>query len=111
MSPPWMTIARSYLGVRETPGPANNPTIMGWAKRLGAKVLGIAYADDSSVPWCGLFVSEVMTEAGFKPPPIAVRAKAWATWGDAGPSGVGAVLVFQRPGGGHVGLCNGETLT
>lgn len=106
-----MTIARSYLGVRETPGPANNPTIMGWAKKLGAKVLGIAYTDDSATAWCGLFCAEVMTEAGFKPPPIAVRAKSWATWGDPGPAGVGAILVFQRPGGGHVGLCAAETLT
>lgn len=104
-----MTIARAYVGVRETAGPANSPTIMGWAKRLGAKVLGILYTDDSAIPWCGLFCAEVMTEAGIKPPPIAVRAKSWATWGDPGPAGVGAVLVFQRPGGGHVGLYAGET--
>lgn len=109
MSPPWMTIARANLGVREAPGPANSPTIMAWAKRLGAKVLGILYTDDSATPWCGLFCAEVMTEAGFKPPPIAVRAKSWASWGDSGPAGEGAVLVFQRPGGGHVGLYAGET--
>lgn len=107
--PPWMPRAVAKLGIRETPGPANNPTIMGWAKGLGVKILGIVYADDSAVPWCGLFVAEVMSEAGFRPPPIAVRAKAWATWGTEVAPCEGAVLVFQRPGGGHVGFYAGET--
>lgn len=107
-SPDWVAKARAKIGIRETPGPANNPTIMGWAQRLGAKVLGISYADDSNTPWCGLFMAEVMTEAGFQPPPIAVRASAWSTWGTACEPCEGAVLVFQRPGGGHVGLYVGE---
>ena len=101
--PPWMAMAARWLGTREVPGPANSPTIMGWAKRLGAKVLGIAYGADS-VPWCGRFVAQVITEAGFKPPPISVRARAWATWGEACEPVVGAVLVFERAGGGHVGF-------
>ena len=111
VSPPWMDAARAKIGIRETPGPANNPTIMGWGKRLGARVLGISYADDSATPWCGLFVAEVMAEAGIPAPPIAVRAKAWATWGEATDPCEGAVLVFQRPGGGHVGLYAGEDAT
>lgn len=111
MTPPWMPLARAKLGIRETPGPANNPTIMGWAKRLGVKALGILYGDDSATPWCGLFVAEVMSEAGFKPPPIAVRASSWAKWGEPSEACDGAVLVFQRPGGGHVAFYAGETAT
>ena len=68
----------------------------------------MVYGADS-IPWCGLFVAQCMTEAGIKPPPIAVRAKAWATWGDPCPPQRGAVLVFQRDGGGHVGFYSGET--
>ncbi len=111
MTPAWMDMAVAKLGIRETPGPANNPTIMGWAKRLGVKVLGIVYNDDTTIPWCGLFVAEVMSEAGYLPPPIAVRAKAWATWGDEVQPCEGAVLVFQRQGGGHVGFMAGQTAT
>lgn len=107
MTPPWMPLARAKIGVRETPGPGNSPVIMRWAQGLGSKVLGIAYGADS-VPWCGLFVAQVMTEAGHKPPPISVRAKAWATWGDPSPPVEGAVLVFEREGGGHVGFYAGE---
>jgi uncharacterized protein (TIGR02594 family) len=108
--PAWLLAARAKLGTREAPGTANNPTIMGWAKRLGTKVLGIAYNADS-VPWCGVFVATCLAEDGLPAAPIAVRAKAWATWGqNIRPERIapGAVLVFERPGGGHVGFYVGE---
>ncbi|MCU6454361.1 TIGR02594 family protein [Sphingomonas sp. A2-49] len=108
--PAWLLAARAKLGTREAAGAANNPTILGWAARLGAKVLGMVYNADS-VPWCGLFVAACVTEAGLTPPSIAVRAKSWATWGQnlrADRLSPGAILVFERPGGGHVGLYVGE---
>jgi uncharacterized protein (TIGR02594 family) len=105
--PKWLALATTLIGVREVPGGANNPVIMGWGNRLGARVLGIAYGADS-VPWCGLFMAWCIVEAGLKPPPIAIRAKAWAGWGtDAGMTAtrppLGAIAVFGRAGGGHVG--------
>lgn len=108
--PAWMDAARAKIGVREVAGSGNSSIIMGWAKRVGGAVLGMAYGADS-IPWCGLFVAECMVEAGLKPPSIAVRAKAWATWGDECDLQKGAVLVFQRDGGGHVGFYAGETAT
>ncbi len=108
--PAWLSAARAKLGTREAPGPANSPTIMGWAKKLGTKVLGMVYNADS-VPWCGLFVAACLAEEGIAAAPIAVRAKAWATWGAnlaADRLAPGAVLVFERPGGGHVGFYVGE---
>ncbi|WP_334656719.1 TIGR02594 family protein [Sphingomonas panaciterrae] len=111
--PAWLLAARAKLGTREAAGSANNPTIMGWAKKLGIKVLGIAYNADS-VPWCGVFCAVCIAEDGITPPPIAVRAKAWATWGlNIRPERIapGAVLVFERPGGGHVGFYVGEDAT
>ncbi len=108
--PAWMTAARAKIGVREAAGPSNSPTIMAWAKRLGGAVLGMAYGADS-IPWCGLFVAQCVSEAGLKPPGIAVRAKAWATWGEACQPQKGAVLVFAREVGGHVGFYAGETTT
>lgn len=112
-TPPWLAAARALNGTREAAGAANNPTILGWAKRLGTKVLGMVYNADS-VPWCGLFVAHCMHEAGIAPAPIAVRAKAWASWGARlRPERLapGAVLVFERPGGGHVGFYVGEDAT
>ncbi len=77
---------------------------------MGAKVLGVTVKDDAT-PWCGTFVAHCMTSAGLTAPPIAVRASSWSTWGSnlrADRLALGAVLVFQRPGGGHVGLYVGE---
>lgn len=111
--PAWLVAARAKLGTREAAGAANNGTILGWAKRLGTKALGMLYNADS-VPWCGLFVAICVREAGLDPAPIAVRAKSWATWGaNLGPSVLspGAVLVFNRDGGGHVGFYVGEDST
>lgn len=103
----WMTEARSLIGTRELPGAANNPVIMNWANRLGARVLGIAYGGDH-VPWCGSFAAWCVHQAGMTPPKIAIRAKQWATWGlplpTKGHPPLGAVAVFSRNGGGHVGF-------
>jgi uncharacterized protein (TIGR02594 family) len=106
--PRWLTYAKTLIGVREIVGPKHSPTIMGWIKALGAKVLGINVTDDET-PWCGTFVAHVMQTMAIKPPAVAVRASSWATWGRAlvGPR-PGCVLVFTRTGGGHVGLYVGE---
>jgi hypothetical protein len=74
--PAWLRHGRSLLGTREAAGAANSATIMGWAKKLGIKVLGMVYNADS-VPWCGLFVATCLAEDGVPAAPIAVRAKAW----------------------------------
>ena len=107
--PLWLQVARAHIGVKEVPGPKSNPTILGWARKVGRKT-GIAYTDDS-IPWCGLFMAYVMQAAGFTPPDIAVRAKAWATWGQPCEPQLGAVLVFGRKGGGHVCWYLGENKT
>jgi uncharacterized protein (TIGR02594 family) len=107
----WMPHAKSLIGIREVPGSGNNLTIMGWGKKLGAKILGIPYTADS-LPWCGLYVAYVMDYCGFVPPPIAVRASEWGKWGrkllNPRP---GCILVFTRKGGGHVGFYVGEDAT
>lgn len=108
--PRHLTIARSLIGVREVPGAGNSATIMGWIRRLGIGALGVVVNADS-VPWCGTFVAYCVKEAGLKPAPIAVRAKAWAAWEAniaADRLAPGAILVFDRQGGGHVGFYVGE---
>ncbi len=47
--PPWLAHARTLIGTREIPGSKHSPVIMGWIRKLGAKVLGIAVKDDETV--------------------------------------------------------------
>ena len=101
--PLWLAHARTKIGVTEIKGSHHNPTIIGWANLLGAKILGVAVKDDET-PWCGLFVAMCMHVVGIVPPKIAIRAKSWAAWGTDVKPCAGAVLVFGRDGGGHVGF-------
>ena len=108
IEPKWLTIAKSYQGVREIAGPRHHPTIMGWLRRLGS------WIKDDETPWCGTFVAAVMQEAGLPFPREFPRAKAWADYGaNLRPSHLapGAILVFSRNGGGHVGYYVGEDAT
>lgn len=97
------------IGVRETPGAGNNSAILGWADECG---LGNIYKADST-PWCGLFVAVCLKRAGR--PILAnwenLRARSWANWGvpvNPERAALGDILVFSRPGGGHVGFYVGE---
>jgi uncharacterized protein (TIGR02594 family) len=91
-------------GTLETPGWRDNPTILSWAKETGVS----GYSADS-VPWCGLFMAVVAHRAGKDVPSKPLWALNWARWGqDSGQPELGDVLVFVRPGGGHVGLYVGE---
>lgn len=106
-SPKWFEIATKLLGTKERVGVDSNPVILEWAKSLNGWVSSF-YKDDS-IPWCGLFVAHCLSEAGFNGPRNPLRALAWADWGVPTAPVEGAVLVFRRPGGGHVGFYVGET--
>ena len=100
--------AKAQLGVSEIVGAKHSPVILSWIKRVGAKVLGLDVRDDET-PWCGTFMAWVMSIHGIAPPAVAVRAKSWASWGrQLNNPRVGAILVFTRTGGGHVGMYAGE---
>jgi uncharacterized protein (TIGR02594 family) len=94
-------------GVKEIPGPESNSVIMGWA-RAAAKWVEAFYKNDD-IPWCGLYVAEVCRRCGYKPVADLLSARAWAAWGlGVKRPGLGALLVFARNGGGHVGFYVGE---
>ena len=106
--PRWLTYARSFNNLREVPGPRSNATILGWLGKLKA------WWKDDATPWCGTFVAYVMQEYGFPIPRDWMRAKAWANWGSnlrTTHLAPGAILVFDRAGGGHVGFYVGEDAT
>lgn len=113
--------ALKLYGTLETPGTADNPVILAWADEIGAaertayaKWAASWYQDDST-PWCGLFMavcavrSNTGNRADRRPPEKYLSAAEWAKFGVKSPSAeLGDVLVFRRPGGGHVGLYVGE---
>ena len=106
--PRWLRTARSHIGLREVPGPKSNSTIIGWLAKLGA------WWREDSTPWCGVFVAHCMQEAGLPYPTLYMRAKAWSDYGARlRPQFLapGAILVFGRAGGGHVGFYVGEDAT
>lgn len=110
MKTPWMTYASTFIGLKEVKGAKHNQTILGWAKNLGRKV-GIVFNNDE-LAWCGLFAGEIMNNAGITPPNICVRASEWAKFGVGLSEGAfGAVVVFSRKGGGHVGFYVSEDET
>lgn len=105
--PKMLVSALAEYGTFETPGAANNPKILGWAREIGGDVAKVYTAD--SIPWCGLFVALCAKRAGKALPASPLWARAWATWGEKSPkAALGDVLVFVRNGGGHVGIYVGE---
>lgn len=98
----WLAIAESDLGERETLGPNDSPRIRQmWAALSGKWLLG--------QPWCGGALANWMQQCGITYPKAYYRARAWLGWGDELPEPVvGCVVVFDRAGGGHVGLVVGR---
>lgn len=98
---PWIEVAKSLLGTEEEAGSGDNPTILGWAKKIG---LNKDYTADS-IPWCGLYVAYVVSEAGMDVSDAPLWALSWKNWGETLKTpAYGALLVFKRNGGGHVGF-------
>lgn len=96
--------ALKLYGTAETSGAANNPAILAWASEVGCA----DYRADAT-PWCGLFMAVVAQRAGKVVPAQPLWALDWRGFGSPSSApALGDVLVFQRPGGGHVGLYIGE---
>ncbi len=108
-TPAWLLAARARLGTREIVGPTHNNKLIAFLN-TASKWNGVIWKDDE-MPWCGGFVAACLVSVGVEPVKIAARAKSWASWGSRlRPERLapGAVLVFDRPGGGHVGFYVGE---
>ncbi len=105
---PWFDTAERLKGVKEVAGKGSNPVIMGWASRLGGWVK--SFFTDDDIPWCGLFVAHCITST-LPDEPIPsnpLGAKNWQAFGVGCKPQPGALLVFSRDGGGHVGFYVGE---
>lgn len=103
--PRWLRIAETYIGLSEIRGPKHNSKIIGWLDKLGA------WWRDDETPWCGVFVAHCMQDVDLPYPTFYMRAKAWSDYGSLlrrDRLAPGAILVFDRAGGGHVGFYVGE---
>lgn len=101
--PSWLIEAERHIGVKEIKGPKHSARIIGWLDGLRA------WWKDDETPWCGVFVAHCMKTAGLPLPKFWMRAKDWLNWGTptAAPI-IGAIVVFERQGGGHVGFVVGK---
>ena len=107
--PKMVAAALQYMGIKEVPGKGSNPVIIDMAKGLGIQDI---YTDDD-MSWCALFINHLIRITG-KPilqighdPYNYLRAKYMVNWGvnvAKGDEKLGDVLIFDREGGGHVGL-------
>lgn len=109
--PKHIQVALSYIGTKEIVGKKHNATILAWAKELGLEKI---YTNDE-LAWCGLFFAHVMKEAGRRVDLSTrdaydyLRAAKYVDMPNVtkvtkGEERVGDILIFQRPGGGHIGF-------
>lgn len=106
-SPKILVEMLNLYGTEEFFGDENNPVILNWAVEI-RDFVGIEYKADVT-PWCGLCLGVAVHRAGYEPPFLCIRAKEWLKFGSAQKVPMlGDILVFNRAGGGHVGVYVGE---
>jgi uncharacterized protein (TIGR02594 family) len=103
---PWMAEAKRILGRHEL---RDNGWLRNWLRSDG-KTLG----DPAKLPWCGDFV-ETCIRLALPAEPLPGKlgqnpywARNWGLLGRATAPTYGAVLVFERGSGGHVGFAVGQ---
>ncbi|BCH20164.1 TIGR02594 family protein [Mesorhizobium sp. L-2-11] len=105
--PVWLDRARTYVGLKEIPGPKSSPVIVRWWEAIKAP-----FREDLT-PWCGAFVGGVLAECGMQVAKNGSAARSWLNHGvPLDRPAVGAIVVFWRgkPSGwsGHVGFVVGR---
>jgi len=110
-APKMLVEALRHYGTLEHVGKGSNPNIMQWAKEVGVS----GWYMDDDIPWCALFVGVVAKRCGYPFSAAKLLAsKEWINWGTPVPKGremLWDILIFQRPGGGHIGFYVGENET
>jgi uncharacterized protein (TIGR02594 family) len=88
------------VGLREIPGHENNPTILGWLKRHALNIGKWGKSRDAT-PWCAVFVSHCLAEAGYEATDDA-RAASYISYGRPSKPNQGAIVVIRRKRGPNV---------
>ena len=89
----WIAEARKYVGVKEIPGPKNNPVIQGWLRSLKA------WWSDDATSWCGTYTAQVLQACKLSYPKEWYRAKAYLSMPvKLDKPAYGCIVVFDRAG-------------
>lgn len=106
--PIWLSVARAFVGISEIAGQHSAPVILRWSRDIAAP----SWYDNDDKPWCAVFLNRLMQACQL---PMAgsgfdlLRARSFASWGrPIVTPALGAIVVFQRDEGAHVGLYLGE---
>lgn len=103
---PWIKEALRVKGLHEV---KNNKDLYIWLRSDGSSV-----GDPSKIPWCGDYVETAINlglpKEEYKEPLASNHywARNWVAFGKSVIPQYGAILVFSRKGGGHVGFYVGE---
>ena len=101
--PRWLTFAKRELGTKEIVGRSHTARIIEYHATTSLR------ATTDEVPWCSSFVNWCVERSGLRGTRSA-RARDWLNWGvPLRQPRLGAIAVFSRDGGGHVGFYVGET--
>lgn len=102
--PFWLLKGLNDYGIREIVGSRHNPDVLAIWK--DAKLGGIK---DDETPWCAGAVSAWLERSGIKSARTA-WARSYLDYGyELTEPHLGAIVVFERGNGGHVGLVTGVT--
>ena len=95
--PIWIKHAKTFIGLKEGPGAADNPKVVAFYAKAGHPEV-----KHDSVPWCAAFVGGVLADKGIKPTGT-LWALDYAKYGTKlSKPAVGAIATKKRKGGGHV---------
>lgn len=106
----WVNEGRAKIGTYEIKGAKHNPLIVAmWT--LAFQATGKKqWINDDETAWCGAFTAYCLAKANLQKhiPKDFYRAKAWAEVGTPlNKPAYGCIVVFNRNGGGHVGIVVG----
>ena len=103
---PWITEAKTALGKNEA---RDRSWLVDWLKRDGRSL-----GDPGKNPWCGDFVETCIRMSLPDEPLLGALgtnpywARNWLLFGQAVQPITGAVMIFERGSGGHVGFAVGQ---
>lgn len=107
----WVAAGRERIGVHEIKGVKHHPLIISmWTLTFQATNQKQWIKDDETA-WCGAFAGYCLAKADLAKhiPKDFYRAKSWADVGTAlNKPAYGCIVVFNRAGGGHVGIVVGK---
>jgi uncharacterized protein (TIGR02594 family) len=99
---PWVKEATKFVGLKEIKGDVDAPEIV----KMWADIKNSGIKDDET-PWCAAFVGACLERVGIKSTRSG-SSQSFLDWGEVLFKPIkDCIVVFKRPGGGHVGFVTG----